>query len=199
MEAKKLQATINKANGNYYVLSVYKLSALYDLAKLVNGKFRTPKIEALHRLIDWLNNTNKFDKLEGLPLDDSDLTSNSWFAGFSDSDSNFKISFNLWETGEKRGIAKNISFTYQITQRQQYHRTSEKFSNSYLHIMSLIGNSFNKRVEIINRSRINPKTGLPYVEQGYAVKIRKKSSILDLIKYFDQFPLLSSKHLDYLD
>lgn len=34
---KKLNATLNKASGNYYVLSVYKKSALYLVASLVNG------------------------------------------------------------------------------------------------------------------------------------------------------------------
>ena len=57
---KKLEGTLNKTAGNWYVLSIYKLSALHEFAKLVNGKFRTPKIEALHRLINWLNNYGKF-------------------------------------------------------------------------------------------------------------------------------------------
>jgi hypothetical protein len=51
--ATYLKGTIKKAKGNYYVLSIYSLSALYNLAEMVNGKFRTPKIEALHRLIIW--------------------------------------------------------------------------------------------------------------------------------------------------
>lgn len=57
---KRLNGTLNKTTGNWYVLSIYKLSALHELAKLVNGKFRTPKIEALCRLINWLNNYGKF-------------------------------------------------------------------------------------------------------------------------------------------
>ncbi|KAG1174269.1 hypothetical protein G6F70_005049 [Rhizopus microsporus] len=60
--------------------------------KLINGKMRTPKIEALHRLINWLNNKN-IDKefIVCLGLDSSPLDSNSWFAGFSDADSYFQI------------------------------------------------------------------------------------------------------------
>lgn len=56
--AKWLKGTVNKvaSQGSWYVLSIYNLSALYEFAQLVNGKFRTPKIEALHRLILWLNN-----------------------------------------------------------------------------------------------------------------------------------------------
>ena len=57
--ANELDGTINKASGDYYVLSVYKQSALHAICKLINGKFRTPKIEALHRLINWLNDKQK--------------------------------------------------------------------------------------------------------------------------------------------
>jgi hypothetical protein len=49
--ATYLKGTVNKAKGNYYILSIYSLSALYNLAVMVNGKIRTPQIEALHRLI----------------------------------------------------------------------------------------------------------------------------------------------------
>jgi len=108
--ANLIQGTLNKGSGNWYVLSVYKQSALYDLVTLINGKFRTPKIEALHRLIIWLNNTNKFNQLELLPLDNSPLKSNGWLAGFSDSDGNFLIQFSIL-----LGIAKNIKLTFRIS------------------------------------------------------------------------------------
>ena len=40
--SEKLSGTVNKAQGNYYVLSIYKQSALHSLCKMINGKFRTP-------------------------------------------------------------------------------------------------------------------------------------------------------------
>jgi hypothetical protein len=75
--SEKLKGTINKGSGNWYVLSIYKLSALYEFVQLVNGKFRTPKIEALHRLIDWLNNYGKFYKIKHLSADESNIISNN--------------------------------------------------------------------------------------------------------------------------
>ena len=86
-----LKGTINKGLGNYYVLSIYSLPSLYAFAKLVNGKFRTnnPKLEALHRLIAWLNEKGNFKYLDLKPLDESYLSTNSWFAEFADCDSNF--------------------------------------------------------------------------------------------------------------
>lgn len=92
---KLLNGTLTKGAGNYWVLSVYKISAIYFICKLINGKFRTPKLEALHRLIKWLNINCDFDKLELLSLDKSDIFENYWLAGFSDCDSNFLVTFNL--------------------------------------------------------------------------------------------------------
>lgn len=55
-----------------------------------------PKIETLHRMIDWLNlrsNSSKVElnnsKLEKLGLDLSPLDNYSWFSGFIDADGNF--------------------------------------------------------------------------------------------------------------
>jgi hypothetical protein len=54
--------------------------------------------------------------------------------------------------------------------------------------MSTISKNFSlKKVENIKRNRIKPKTGLAYIESGYLIRVRNKSSILDVIKYFDQF------------
>ena len=91
--AKKLQAILNKAKGNYYILAIYKVNALFDFFNIVNGKFRTPKIEALYRLIDWLNGHGKFDYIKKLPLENSPILSNSWLAGFSDCDSTFLVAY----------------------------------------------------------------------------------------------------------
>jgi hypothetical protein len=49
---------------------------------VLNGKMRTPKIEALHRLIDWLNNKNskyllETQKIPKLGLNESSLNSDA--------------------------------------------------------------------------------------------------------------------------
>ena len=64
---------------------------------------RTPKIEALYRLIDWLNARSRHGlSLTKLPLDDSPIESNAWFAGFIDSDGSFSI----------KGFSSNSLRTY---------------------------------------------------------------------------------------
>jgi hypothetical protein len=70
-------------------------------------------------LITWLNNNRQFESLALNPLDDSNLISNGWLAGFADCDSNFLITFNT-----ELKIAKNIQLSFRLSQRQTYHRTS---------------------------------------------------------------------------
>ncbi|MBN1463774.1 MAG: hypothetical protein JW922_08905, partial [Paludibacteraceae bacterium] len=49
-------------NKMYLNLLIQDTKTLYLVANLINGNMRTPKIEALHRLIDWLN--SRPDSLE---------------------------------------------------------------------------------------------------------------------------------------
>jgi LAGLIDADG endonuclease len=61
---------------------------LIETINLINGKFRAPKIKFLYRTIDHINmihNTN----IEKLPLDNSNIGSNAWLAGFADADGQF--------------------------------------------------------------------------------------------------------------
>jgi hypothetical protein len=43
-------------NNTYLDLLIQDTKTLYFIASIINGKMRTPKIEAHHRLIQWFNN-----------------------------------------------------------------------------------------------------------------------------------------------
>ena len=187
--SKSLTGTVNKAKGDYFVLSIYSLKSLHSLVKRINGKFRTPKLEALHRLIFWLNEYNKFEIIELLPLDISDLNSNAWFAGFSDCDSNLLITYS-----NSNGIAKDIKLVFRISQRQVYHRDSE-LGTSYLPVLTNIAKVFKTKVTFFERNRVNKNNN--YIELGYLVTVSSLSSRIELINYLSNYPLLSSKYLDF--
>ena len=187
--AQKLNGKINKAKGDYLVLSVYKLDAVYNILKNINGRFRTPKIEALYRMIDWFNDYNglryKFEKISYLPLDTSDIVSNGWFAGFSDSDSHFFVGGNL--TDENK--LKNFQISYRLSQRYLYkniateniNKNDYEISNfSYLNIMTIISQTFETKVNVLerNRKRLKNDTLYSYVENGLLVSIKSKKSSL---------------------
>ena len=71
-----------KKGVNAYILTINNYEGLLLVATLLNGNMRTPKIKALHNLIDWLN--LKFGNLNMSykPLDTSPLDSNAWLSGF---------------------------------------------------------------------------------------------------------------------
>jgi hypothetical protein len=52
---------------------------------------RTPKLEALHRLIDFLQDKNHGLGITKMSLDLSPINSNAWLSGFTDADGNFNV------------------------------------------------------------------------------------------------------------
>jgi hypothetical protein len=81
-----------------------------------------------------------------------------------------------------------------ISQRKTYHRTDSVFSSSYFDIMNeikiflLISN-----VTEIERKKIN------YIESAYEIRTVRRESCSILINYLNNFPLFSSKYLDFLN
>lgn len=59
---------------------------------------RTPKIEALHRLIEWFNHKHNYN-IPLLGIDTSNLSQNAWLAGFLDADCNFYFNYGLNKNG----------------------------------------------------------------------------------------------------
>jgi hypothetical protein len=166
---------------------------------------RTPKIEALHRLIDWLNARSPSSQLTKLGLDTSPLGNNPWLSGFIESDGNFYSSFSI----NSKGIAEVLRHYMRISQKALYSQNSDisKENNSNRQIMEKIGEFLDvKSINEIVRTRDN------YVETSYEVRTSKKSSLPlhlrrrgsssgceKLINYLDEYPLFSSKHQDFLD
>lgn len=111
---------------------------------------RTPKIEALHRLIDWINARSTPNRGEStraavsndgyvipkLDLDNSPLNSNPWLAGFIESDGNFYCGFEM----SNDGIAKRVKCYMRISQKISYKLNAEipESKNSNFYIMEKI-------------------------------------------------------------
>lgn len=181
---------------NYLNLLFQDLKSLQKIAILLQNKMRTPKIEALHRLTDWLNSRlDKKDKIPKLGLDDSSLGDNPWLAGFIEADGNFYCSFDL----NSKGIAVTLKNYMRISQKQLYRpaigtlNIPEK-NNSNFYIMENIREYLNiKNVSEIKRVKKD------YIELSYEIRTIRKSSCNILISYLSIYPLFSSKHQDYLD
>lgn len=57
-------------------LTIVNRSGLLKIVNLVNGKFRTKKIESLHKLIDYLALKENNEKIKALPKDTSSVITN---------------------------------------------------------------------------------------------------------------------------
>ncbi len=118
--ARLLGGNVNTTPGEWVVLSVQNLHGVYNIAVLLNGLMRTPKVEALHRLIQWFNADGRFPQIVPLGIDNSPLDSNSWLAGLLDADCSFQITHLV----NSAGIAYDVDVSMRLSQRQQYHRDS---------------------------------------------------------------------------
>jgi hypothetical protein len=194
MEVIKGGTIVYPKDSNYLDLLFQDIKSIQNIAVLLNGNMRTPKIEALHRLIDWLNartTDGENKKIYKLSLDNSWLGSNPWLSGFIESDGNFYCEFKL--NSEK--IATIVKGYMRISQKQSYKSTKTiSKNNSNLYIMEKIREFLDvKNVTEIQRNKSN------YIELAYEVRTTKKLSCDILINYLTNFPLFSSKYLDFLN
>lgn len=78
---------------------------------LINGHMRTPKIEALHRLINWFNQKHN-TLITPFGLDNTPLQDNSWLSGFFDADAGFYFNWNL---SKKTGLPIRMAYNLRIS------------------------------------------------------------------------------------
>lgn len=177
------------------------LGSIKKIALLINGKMRTPKIEALHRLIDYFNGRSEVSRqIPKLGLNTGPLDDNPWLSGYLEADSNFDFRFSIQD-----GTPRELSNEMRLTQARTYDPNSSYDNNSYLPIMEKIMEFLDvKRVNDIERNRdfIQKRGGREirkkYTELGYAVRAKKKDSVRILINYLNTYPLFSSKQQDFL-
>jgi LAGLIDADG endonuclease/Cytochrome C and Quinol oxidase polypeptide I len=210
-----------KSERGYVLWQINDIVSVFKIICIINGYMRTPKHEALQRSISWFNNyiiKNKDSNLPSTigilsniysinckPLDESIINSNAWLSGFTDADGNFSL--NIHKRKNKNSTRVQPYFAIEI--RQSYHRCNIKnlkqgkessntlnnldLQNSYYFIMSKLASYLN--VNLYSRNRIiNDK-----VFSSFTVMATNQNSLDAVISYFNKFPLLSSKYLDYLD
>lgn len=186
---KHIGGTVYLTKDSYYVLRIQKQSDVYSLLLLVNGKFRTPKIETLHRLIDWFNAHPNFNNIPYLGLDKTNISDNYWLTGFLEVDGGFQISIRLKDSTTLYKLDNDMTFNL----RQKYPKPNP-FGDSYLPVLEAIAKLLETKVNPYTRAYSNKA-----IEHGYRLRASSLKQRNNLIQYLDKYPLLSSKRLDYLD
>ncbi|CAG8976694.1 hypothetical protein HYALB_00008445, partial [Hymenoscyphus albidus] len=147
------------------------IKCLTNVVKTVNGKFRTPKINSLYAMIDYLN-AKGLDIIK-LPLDCSEINR------FIDADGHFAI----------KGFTSNpktyLAFHFQLSQRKT-DKSGEGLTKLMLKLAEFL------QVKLSNRIFSDKFVQL-------LVNTSNSASNHILISYLDIYPLLSSKYLDFKD
>lgn len=208
---------------NNILWRISKIEDVYKLINLVNGYFRTPKYEGLVKAINWINeyitfNQNKtfneanklellnkekielilrnINNLPILDLDWSDIESNGWLAGLTDADGNFEILLSM--NSKKHKPRVNLSYKLEIRQNN-IQVNNINLNNNYYEIMIKICSLFN--CKLYSREKKLKLKGQENIKiyRSYIVSINDKLNLLKVRDYFNEYPLLSSKYLDYKD
>ena len=128
-------------------------------------------------------------------LDSSDLNSNSWFTGFCEADANFSVKLTKPQpkTLTKRSRSAQVSVRFTISQRAFDRPTS----TSMLNIMEDIAKFLSGKLNITKK---HPKVPLKLepIDTLY-VEINAINVIGFIVEYFNKFPLLGVKRLNFND
>jgi len=72
----KVGKVVSRSSAGHVLLQILAKEEVLKVINLINGHMRTPKIEALHRAIRWINEKDN-SSIPCLGLDKSSLDSNS--------------------------------------------------------------------------------------------------------------------------
>lgn len=184
---------IDRSEAGHVLLQILAKDEVLKIINLINGYMRTPKIEALHRAINWINKKDN-SSIPCLRLDTSPLNSNAWLAGFSDADGCFSITtYDRKKNGVFLRTSVQTSFRIEVKQNYSREVAPEQGGSSFFLIMSEISHFLT--VNLYTRTR-KTKDKVFY---AFVVVAHNTRSHEILHEYFSRFPLYSSKFLAYKD
>lgn len=166
------------SNVCYY--TICDKNTIIEIINLINGKFRTPKIWYLHKAIDRLNLKHNIN-IEKLPLDRSNIGSNSWLAGMTDADGHFHIGLEgiYGLTGSL--VSGRVKCSFSINKKI----IDKPTGLSCLLFMTEIANFFQCKINF-------------YGENIMIFRVSANSKHYLTKSYFDKYPLMTSKRHNYL-
>ena len=169
--------------------SITNADAVINIINKVNGKFRTPKIQALHKAIDNLNMWRNANIVK-LPLDTSSLESNAWLAGFIDTDGHFSIKLTGSYGSDDSVTRGRVQCVFSLNQSELNRVTGESNVLFMTELAKFFQVNLNYKVE--NSSLFKE----PAKKVVFFAQSDKKHYIIT--SYLTKFPLMSSKYLNYL-
>jgi len=184
----KVGKIIDRSKAGHILLQILAKEEVLKIIILINGHFRTPKMEALHRAIIWINEHDN-STIPCLGLDSSPLDSNSWLAGFSDA-SKSSGGFYLIKQNAKRSVRFIPQFKLEVNLVFHNNENGELMSRAYFSIFSKISEfcktSLVSRIEHSKSLRLSIK-----------ILVHNLVNINIITAYFTKFPLLGKRGVDF--
>lgn len=170
--------SISRTKGvNAYRLTINNYEGLILLVNILNGYMRTPKIEMLYLLINYLNKRFPYLNIVSKEKDMSDLGYNEWLAGFIDADGHFFVNATL----------SSVICGFELVQSSINHLGLSKKD-----IMVSMSDFLNVPLKSSTRKRYPS-----YLE--YKIRTNKLENNMIMASYLEKYKLYSSKYLNYLD
>jgi len=140
---------------------------------------RGPKYHQLVLLISYLNNKFPDINLQPLGFSSTPLGKDSWLTGFIDADGSFQVrtSFNT--------KVPRISLSFELVQSRSTH-----YGYSMFDLMNQIAVFLGVNLNEIRSDRKHPQ---------YRLRTSSLKTNITLRKYLSNYPLRSTKYLDYQD
>lgn len=167
---------------NYCIWSIQSINDIIIIIKIINGYMRTPKINSLNKLIQWVNKNNNLN-IKIYDIDKSPINSNNWLSGLIDANGSFSI--NLLKRKNSSNFRTQLFFRLEM--KQLYKSNVE---NTLFFILTDISNYL--CTNLLTRIR---KTNY----STFIVISHSQNSHKLLINYLNLFPLFSSKFNNYQD
>lgn len=172
---------------NACVLTFHTLDGIIHVVSLMNSYLRTPKLSKFNLLIDRINEKENFN-IKKYGANTGELNSDSWLAGFLDAAGSFGITNDKKEIDEN-GVTirkRKVSCRLIIEQRILDPITNENYEPLFQKIAAF----WKVNLNVVKRSK-----GQEYL--NISAKSRESLSIIK--GYINQYPLFSSKFLDFQD
>lgn len=177
--AELLGGNVYDVSGQQTVeLSINSEISIHNLMGLINGHMRTPKHSSLVSLAEWYKEITPSFDFDVMPVDISPLFSNAWLAGFAEGDSSFYIN----------ATSVRVSTYWELVQS----RVDFTLIEQYKPIMEAIAGMM-----MCNWGMKQVTNSSGTISHRIRVRTTALAGNLIAAKYFTQFPLFSSKRLDF--
>lgn len=190
--AEKLSSVLQVGNVRvvmgYVKWEILAKQEVLKIINLINGYMRTPKIEALHRAINWINEYDK-SSINCLGLDLSPIDSNSWLAGFTDGRA---FCFNIIISNRKKNnfwFNSNFKLKFNIVSPNNV--IEELVGSSYFLLFSKICEYF--KTNLISKTTRSTNT----TKFTFVVLAHNSASQDIIMEYFKKFPLFGINYWGY--